>query len=1085
MKHKNSCNCIDFYRIFFIRASLMAVICLLVQAATMKAYSQTTNVTLSFKNATVKQVLNDIEAKTTYHFLFNDQDVDVNRKVSLTDTKQDINDVLSQLFKGTDIVFRIEGKQIVLTKHKPIARPIKGTVKDEKGEPVIGASVVIQGTTQGTITDVNGNFSLTAPANATLNVAYIGYETVKMPVEGKTQLVINLQQSAVALNEVVAIGYGQVKKSDATGSLSTVSSKDFNMGAISSPEQLLEGKSAGVVVTSNSGAPGISSTIRIEGGSSLYASNDPLYVIDGVPILSTTAAGSSGPLSTLNPSDIESFTILKDASATAIYGSRASGGVILITTKKGGKKLSITYNESTSIATVPKTLNVLNATDFRAAVAEHYPGSVDLLGTGTDQTSSTNWQNEIFQTALGQDHTLSISGTTGKLPYRVSVGYNNTDGILKTYNFNRTTMDVGLDPNFLNNSLKVHVNLNGTYNGNNFADQSAIANAVSMDPTKPVFNNNTAWRGYTTWTQNANSNPNGAAVALGTPNPVAQLNLTDNTSTVLRSIGSVSFDYHVPFIPELHANLNMGYDYSESKGHNNVQDSTAWTNNATVAGGYYNPYHQINQNTSFDFYLNYIKQINPIRSEFNLMAGYSYAHSYSSITDSTMNAAKTAYSAVATFSPTAVNLVSFYGRLNYTLMDKYLLTFTLRDDGTSRFGPGNKWGLFPAAAFAWKINDESFLKNSRVISELKLRLGYGVTGQQQINQGDFPYVGSYQFGDSFTQYGLGNQFITTVRPNGYDANIKWETTKNANVGLDYGFLNNRISGSIDVFNKITDNLISQVPPAAGTNFTNSLLSNVGSLNNKGLDFAINGTIISTHDWNWEVGYNISFDKVKITKLTSSNIPNYSIPQGFIQGSSNDNAQVFMVGQTPYAFYVYQQVYDKNGMPVEGVYVDRNHDGIINSSDLYCDHSPTPDAVMGISSRLKYKNWDFAFDGRVSLGNYVFNNVAANSTWNTVLHNADYLQNVTTQIYQTNFQYQEYHSDIYIQNASFFRMDDMSLGYNFGNLFNQKVNLRLSLTCQNVFVITPYKGLDPEINGGIDNNFFPRPRTYVAGLNLQF
>ena len=1051
-------------------------------------------VTLSLKNVTVNAALNALKAQTGLSYWFDAKNVDLQKVVSVKVKSASIKDALKSILRGQKVQYQIKDGHIVIykvdkgmnqqiVKHENLHK-VTGKVTDSQGRTLPGVSVVIKGTTTGTITDMNGNFTFQdVSSNATLVFSFVGMKSAEIAVGDQSVINVSLSESSTALNEVEVIGYGTVKKQDATGSVATVSSSDFNPAVVNSPEQLISGKVAGVVVTSNSGAPGVSSTIRIQGGSSLYASNDPLYVIDGVPIESTTAAGSPGPLSTLNPNDIQSVTILKGASATAIYGSRASGGVILITTKKGGKKFTVSYNVNVSVATLPKTLNVLSANELRTAVKKYFPNSVDLLGT--DPSINTNWQKQIFQTAIGQDHNVSISGTTGKLPYRVSLGYNNTDGILKTYNYKRTTMDVNLDPSLLKNRLKVHVHLSGSDNGNNFADQSAIANAVAMDPTKPVYNNNTRWRGYFTWTQNANADINGPAVALATPNPVAKLNLTDNTSTYLRTIDNLTLDYSVPFITGLHAHLNFGYDYGESTGHNNVMDSTAWTNAATVAGGQYSPYHQTNLNTTFEFYLNYNKYVNSIQSDFSLMGGYSYAHSRSEIIDSTMNAAKTVYSAVANISPTLYNLVSFYGRLNYTLKNRYLLTFTLRDDGTSRFGPGNKWGLFPALAAAWKINDEPFLKGHKNISLLKLRVGYGVTGQQQINEGNFPYLGTYMFGDTFTQYGLGNQFVTTVRPNPYDANIKWESTKDFNIGIDFGFFNNRLNGSIEYFNKITDNLISQVPPPAGTNFTNSLLSNVGNLSNSGFDFSIDGVIVQNKNWYWELDYNFSYDKVLITKLTENNIANYSIPQGFIQGSTNDYAQAFMVGQAPYVFYVYQQVYDKKGNPVEGVYVDRNHDGVINSSDLYPYKSPTPDVVMGISSTVKYKKWTFSFDGRVSLGNYVFNNIAANSTWNTVLHNADYLQNVTTQVYKTNFLYQNYHSDFYIQNASYFRMDNINLTYDFGKIIDNAVDLSANLTCQNAFTITPYQGLDPEINGGIDNNFFPRARTFVLGVNLHF
>ncbi|MXV52100.1 SusC/RagA family TonB-linked outer membrane protein [Pedobacter sp. HMF7647] len=965
---------------------------------------------------------------------------------------------------------------------------LTGKILDEKQQPLPGASVLIKNTTRSTSTDVDGNFRINGfpTGKQTVVITFIGYQTIEREIDASqtSSLNVEMKPSAQILDEIAVIGYGIVKKSDATGAVDVVSSKNFNKGVTNSPQELIAGKIAGVSVTSISGAPGNTSTIRIRGGASLSASNDPLIVIDGVPIENVPIGGSPNILSTLNPNDIESFTVLKDASATAIYGSRASNGVIQITTKRGGKDLKIGYNLTTSLSTTPNKIDVYTGDEFRELVNRVYAGNnavTSLLGT-----DNTDWQSQIYKNAFTQDHNLSFSGTAWKkLPYRISGGYNNADGVLKTYNYERTTLNVGLNPSFLKDHLKFNVNFKGLINNNNFADQGAVASAVFYDPTKPVYNGNTRWRGYTTWTENGDINGN--PITLATPNPVAQLDLTDNTSRVKRSIGNIQTDYKFHFLPELRANLNLGYDYAKSEGHNNVQDSTQWVYVPVVAGGRLNNYSTTTRNQLADFYLNYAKDLKSIKSRIDVTAGYSWSHFYregvnnTSALDGSQPQPTDAYK-------TEYYLAAFFGRLNYSYNDKYLLTFTLRDDATSRFSPDTRWGLFPAGAFAWRIKNEDFLKNSNTISDLKLRLGYGVTGQQDLTSlNNYPYLAKYTISDATSRYKFGDTYYYTLRPDGYDANIKWESTNTLNAGIDFGFANNRITGAIDYYSKKTSDLLSIVDLPAGTNFSPTVLTNIGSLDNHGIEFSLNSNIIATGNFNWSVNYNISYNKTKITKLNLNDDPNYVIPLGGIAGTTSGTIQAQKVGYPANSFYVYKQVYDPSGNPIEDKYVDLNNDGVINTSDLYIYKKPTADVLMGISTNLTYKHWDFSATGRASLGNYVYNNVAANSTYRGLYSSLRYLSNQTTAADETQFTtaLTTNLSDYYIQNASFFRLDNMVLGYRFAPMFSNKFKLRLSASVQNVFVITDYKGLDPEISGGLDNNFYPRSRTFQLGLNAEF
>jgi TonB-linked SusC/RagA family outer membrane protein len=968
---------------------------------------------------------------------------------------------------------------------------VTGTVTDAgDGTTLPGASVVVKGTVTGTVTDINGKFSITVSPNATLVFSFVGYESQEVLVQPSTVVNIALVMQSTALSEFVVIGYGVQKKGDATGSVSVIGTKDFNQGAITTPQQLLAGKSAGVVITSSSGAPGSGSTIRIRGGSSMSASNDPLIVVDGVPLDNVAISGMANPLSVVNPNDIETFTVLKDASATAIYGSRASNGVIMITTKKGkaGSKLKISYNGYLSAGIAPKFVDVYSGDQFRKLAHDKYgTNNIDSAGLARLGTENTDWQKEIYRTAISQDHNLSATGSYKTMPYRFSYGYTNEQGILTNTDMKRNSLTLNLNPTFFRDDLKVNINAKGSFSKNNFGNDGAVGSAVRFDPSQPVMNGNTRYAGYYTWTMDGT--PNGEYNQMATSNPVAQIDLTDNQSKVNRYIANGQFDYRLPFLPDLHANLNLAIDQYSSTGHNNADTTAMWTRRAGF--GQLIDYNQDGYTKTLDFTLNYKKDLESIKSKIEVMGGYSWQHFYRkgdnyqrSIVDENHPLIVADSSSYATEN----FLVSFFGRINYSLMDRYLVTFTLRDDGSSRFSEDNRWGLFPSVALAWKIKNESFLKDVDVLSDLKLRLGWGQTGQQNINNGDYPYMGTYRISQPSAYYQFGGTWYPTLRPNAYDPNIKWETTTTKNIGLDFSFLEDRVSGSFDLYNRVTDDLINFIPIPNGSNFSNYLTTNVGSLENKGYEIALNFKPISNKELVWDIGFNLSYNQNEITKLTRTDDPNYmGVATGGIGGGTGNNIQIQSVGYPTNSFFVLQQVYGSNGMPLEGLYVDLSGQGgnvAGNLANFYHYKKPAADYLMGINTRLNYRKWDFALSGRISIGNYVYNNVASQTFYGN-LYNNSFWQNLTSQISNTEFNNAQYFSDLYIENASFFKMDYMSAGYSFDKLITEKLSGRVSFTVQNAFTITKYEGLDPEVDGGIDNNFYPRARIFLLGLNVDF
>jgi iron complex outermembrane receptor protein len=960
---------------------------------------------------------------------------------------------------------------------------IRGTLRSSSGEPLSGATVTIKGTTQSVVTGNSGEFVIDVPAGTTLVISYVGYESREINVGNQKQLNITLQSTASSLNEVIVIGYGTARKKDLTGAVATVSSEDFQRGQITTPEQLIAGKIAGVSIVSNSGQPGAGSTIRIRGGSSLRASNDPLIVIDGIPLDNSNISGVTNPLSMINSNDIESFTILKDASAAAIYGTRASNGVIIITTKKGrGGSLRVGFSSVNSISVIRNKVDVLSAEQFRAIINEKGTAAQKARLGG----ANTDWQDEIYRPAFGTDNNISLSGGLKNLPYRISIGYQNQEGILKTDKMQRSSLAIAINPTLFDNHLKVNLNLRGSLQKTRFGNNSAIGGAISFDPTQPIYTKSNRFGGYFEWLNP--TSPTGLEPLAGR-NPVGLLNQRVDVSDPRRSIGNLQLDYSFHFLPELHANLNVGYDISKGTGTVFVSDSAAAD---YTRGGRNTEYRQEKQNTLFEFYLNYIKDIATINSRVDITAGYSY-NNYETTTynyaDYNAQRVKLPNTDPAfPFNKPEHTLIAFFGRANYTFKDRYLLTATLRRDGSSRFAEENRWGLFPSVAVAWNIKEEPFFRNNSTVSDLKIRVGYGITGQQD-GIGDYDYLSRYALSAANASYQFGNTYLQGYRPSGYNPGIKWEQTATSNIALDFGFLDNRINGSIDFYLKKTTDLLNEIPQPAGTNFSAFIIANVGDMENKGVEFSINTEPIRTNDLRWNVDFNITYNKNTIKNLTvipgDKNYPGFQ--SGTIAGGIGGQF-VFLnaVGGPKRTFNLYKQVYDSLGRPLEAVFVDQNQDGIINQNDLFKSKTADPKVFLGFSTSVTYKKLYVGFVLRASFDNYVYNNNYSQTgtysqlTGNTVLYNA------STNYLETRFfgNSQQLLSDYYIQNGSFLKMDNLNIGYNVGRVYG-KANLRVTANVQNVFVITKYKGLDPEVSSGIDNNLYPRPRIFGLGLNLDF
>ena len=959
-------------------------------------------------------------------------------------------------------------------------RTIKGEVTDaQNGEALIGATVMVEGEKGGTVTDFDGNFSLQVSSSAKkIKVSYIGYIDKILSISDNMK--VKLESDSKALADVVVIGYGTARKSDLTGSVATVKSKDFNKGLVSSPEQLINGKVSGVQIMSNSGSASAGSTIRVRGGASLNASNDPLIVLDGVPLEQGGISGnSSNFLSMINPSDIESMTVLKDASSTAIYGSRASNGVIIITTKKGQQgAVKVNFNTTNSLQTRAQMVDMLSRDEFVNVINQFgTDNQKSLLGT-----ANTDWNDEVYRTAFGTDNNLSVSGSIDKwLPFRVSVGYYNQSGLVRKDNVERWTGNVVLTPSFFQDHLKLTINAKGTLNNNSFNNGGAVWAAATFNPTIPVYSGNDKYGGY-----NEALDADGVPVNAGVRNPRGLVDLYDSKSKVSRFIGSMDVDYKVHFLPDLKLHATVGADYAKGDGTVYVPAYAAQSYNKdeSLGGSDYKYGPQKNENRLLTLYANYAKYFEDIKSNVDLTAGYDYQY-WKSTTPLyyTKSAAGTNLSTVKASDYRHV-MLSYYGRINYSFDGKYLLTATVRRDASSRFSKDTRWGTFPSVALGWTLTEEPWLKNQKVLSNLKLRASYGVTGQQE-GIGNYNYLPVYTYSVTGAEAFINGQYINTYRPEAYVSDLKWETTTSWNFGLDFGFLNGRIGGAIDFYTRKTKDLLASVPTAAGTNFSKTILTNVGNVDSKGIEISLNATPIQTKDWEWNLSYNFTWQNMKVKNL--------SLTKGGSQtnvkvGPSIDayQFQVLSEGYEPYMFYVYHQLYDsETGKPIEGAYADLNGDGEINDADLYRYHSPAPKYIMGLSTSLRYKQLTLGMSFRANIDNYVYNGMGMSTgAFETVSYNNSQLNNLNTSFLKTGFKTRQYLSDYYVENASFLKLDNLSLSYNVGKI-NKWASLTVSAMVQNVFTITGYSGTDPEVPNGMDNSFYPRPRTYSVSLGLQF
>ena len=991
---------------------------------------------------------------------------------------------------------------------------ITGQVKDATGEPVIGASVLINGTSNGTVTDLDGNFSISVQPGATLTISYIGFQ--KQQVAAANGMVITLQEDqAQQMNEVVVIGYGAVKKSDLTGSVTALKPDSKNKGLVVNAQDMLAGKVAGVSVTSDGGTPGGGANIRIRGGSSLNASNNPLIVIDGVAMDQTGIKGVSNPLSLVNPQDIESFNVLKDASATAIYGSRGSNGVIIITTKKGRRGLQVSYNGSFTVSKNSKNLDVLSADEYRSLIGNKFGTDLYTLDTNGSQVptaysrlgkANTNWQNEIFRTAFSHDHNVAVSGQVANwLPYRVSAGYTNQQGIIKTSNFERFTGALTLSPSFLNDHLKVTLNAKGMWTKNRYADGEAIKAARQFDPTQPVYASGyDNFGGYYQWLDdgtalNDSSWPK-TYYSLATKNPVSILNLKNDRAISRDFLGSADVDYKVHGFEDLRFHVTAGVDVAKGRQVTDVDPASP----QAIYYGSYGWESQLKRNMQLSAYAQYYHDFNDkAKNHFDIMAGYEWAYfwhntnnaywSYYPSTNGDATLAGKQRNYAPYYYATENYLVSFFGRANWSLMDgRYMVTATVRNDGSSRFK--EHWATFPSFAFAWRINEENLFKQIDWLSDLKLRLSWGMTGQQE-GIGDYNYFAIYEMNKGNESYYPIAGDGSLARPKAYDPNLKWETTTSYNVGLDWGILKQRLTGSIDWYYRKTNDLLNNATVPAGANFRNQVMSNIGSMYNMGVETSLHWLAVNAKDFNWTMDYNFTYNYNKITNLNGGSDPNYFVPTGGISAGTGGNIQAQHVGNAVNSFHVFQQAYDKNGKPLEGVVVDRNSDGKITDADKYYYKAPAAPVTMGFASRFEYRNWDLGFALRASLGNYVYNDAFAstsNMSNSEIFVKSKFLVNRPTDVVADNWLSTETTStqtDYWVQNASFLKLDNVTLGYSFANLLKQGswngITGRIYGTVNNVFCLTKYKGLDPEVFNGIDNNLYPRPISFILGLNLNF
>ena len=960
------------------------------------------------------------------------------------------------------------------------SRIVKGVVTDATTqEPLMGATVTMEDGKVGAVTDLDGNFQVTVGAGAKLiTVSYIGFVDKKVALKGDV-IDVALEPDNQQLGEVVVVGYGTARRSDLTGSVSTVTSKDFNKGSITSAEELINGKVSGVQIMSNSGSTTSGSTIRVRGGASLNASNDPLIVVDGVPLeLGGIAGADNNFLSLINPQDIESMTVLKDASSTAIYGSRASNGVIIITTKKGSdSKLKVQFTTTNTLQTRANMVETLTPDEFRTVINEHGTDAQKaLLGD-----ANTDWADEVYRNSFSTDNNLSLTGSLIKgLPFRISLGYSNQNGIISKDQAERYTGNVVLSPSFFDDHLKLALNAKGTISHNSFNNGNAIWAAATFNPTLPVYSGNSNYGGYT---ESLDANGSPINTSAGQRNPRGLVEQYDASSTVKRFIGNFDIDYKLHFLPELKLHATLGTDISSGKGSEYIPKTAA--SNYTSGGYDYHYGPQKNTNSLFTVYANYGKYFEEAKSNVDVTAGYDWQ--YWKATKPESVSYNIAGDELSTYKAEDYRhtLLSYYGRVNYSYDGRYLLTATMRRDGSSRFGKDYRWGTFPSVGLGWTLTQEKFLRDQKTLSNLKIRASYGVTGQQEIG-GNYNYLPVYTYSAAGAEAYINNQWTYTYRPEAYVSNLKWETTTSWNYGFDFGLLNNRISGSFDFYTRKTKDLIATIPSAAGTQFAKTITTNVGNVDSHGIEVTLNATPIQTKDWEWNLSYNFTWQKMTVknlSKVASSEVTNMIVGPTV---KDADQVQVLTEGYTPNMFYVYHQLYDRSGKPIEGAYADINGDGTVNESDRYRYHSPMPDYIMGLSTSLRWKQLTLGMSFRANIGNYVYNATAMGTgaweleTWANGLQ----LNNLNRSYLKTGFQTRQYLSDYYVENGSFLKLDNLNLSYNFGQV-TKWFSLTASAMVQNVFCITKYSGPDPEVPNGVDNNLYPRPRTYTLSLGLQF
>ncbi|WP_300434728.1 SusC/RagA family TonB-linked outer membrane protein [Christiangramia sp.] len=951
---------------------------------------------------------------------------------------------------------------------------VSGTViESATGLPIPGVNVIVQGTSNGTTTDFDGNYTIENVANDDiLTFSFLGFATQEIPYEGQATLDVSLDEDAASLDEVVLIGYGATTEQDATGAVDKISPESFNQGAVVSPQELIAGKSAGVQITPSGGAPGEGGTIRIRGGASLSASNDPLIVVDGVPLDQRGVQGSRNALNSINPNEIENFVILKDAAATSIYGSRASNGVILITTKTGKKDspFQFTYDVKISAGKIMDKVDVLNADQFRELI-QNTPGTnPDLLGD-----TSTDWQDQIYQTAEGVIHNLTASQGFGNFYYRVNFNHTEEKGVLKRDYYERNALNIALNQDLFDNKLKFTLTSKNSLDQNRFANRGAIGAAVAFDPTQPIFDPGSPFGGYFEFTRQTDDGI--TQQNLATKNPLALLQLTDDSNQVRRSITNLNTEYRFHFLPELKAVVNAGFDYAEADG-STFTPLTSAANTTNIEQ--FSNYDNINRNLLLDTYLNYKKQIDFFDTDIDLTAGHSFQEFYSY-----SNSVGTEQDQIIDF-PESINrnaLESYFARASFDINNRYLISGSFRADGSSRVAPQNRWGYFPAASVGWKVHNEAFLENSNFLTQLKLRAGYGETGNYEIGR-NYGYLGLYTPSIGGARYQFGNEFVPTLRPEEFDENLRWETLINYNAGIDFGFFDNRLSGSIDGYYRETKDLIATVPVPAGANLSDQLLTNVGATVSKGIEIGLTGDIARSENFNWTLNYNITFQEREITELSLGENPNFFIPQGGISGGVGNTVQLWKEGFDPTTFFVFRQVYDQEGNPIEGAYVDVNGDNQITEADRQAYKKATPDYFMGLTNTMNYKNFDLNFTFRGNFGNYIYNNTQSANGFIEAGTNtpSDYYSNLNANVLETGFENSQFFSDYYIRSADFVKLDNLSIGY---TVAGEEVDFRASVTASNVLTITNYEGLDPEVFGGIDNNFYPRSRRYVLGLSITF